>query len=482
MTRLRRPRLGSPLEDSTRGRIDGLDGREPAPPSASLASPAMALDPEGSDWPWVVAARAGRASAEERARFRAALREADLDRGRVVVETCHRVELYGIGAPRAADVAATLPWRGLDVVLGPAAARHVLRLAAGLESVVLGEEQVLGQVREAHAAARRRAPLDPRLDRLFQIALRVGRAARADGRPTTDGLARRAAAVLSRRLGGSHGRLDGRRILVVGAGTMGRLLALAVLRAGAEPTVASRDPARARALLEATAVSGEALDLEAAAARWWEGRVDGVLVALAGPWLEAARHDGERVPEREEGDSELGPEDGLAGEPQRRLGAPSPARKRLAPVVDLSAPSALPGSLRERLGRDFVGIDDLAAGSAVRETLTEAGVSSARAVPTAERVFRDRAEALVSEGLAAYRSWLVARAAGEAIRALQVRAEGIRAAEVEALFRRLPDLDPREQDLVRLHTRRIVARLLHPILRDLRAGDGAEMVRRLLDR
>ncbi|HWP64168.1 MAG TPA: NAD(P)-binding domain-containing protein [Candidatus Binatia bacterium] len=441
MAELRRPRFDSPLASATVS-------------ESGLAAPHSVLRREGrsrrdgSDWPWVVAARAGRATAEERARFLGRIQEGGLDRGRVVVATCHRVELFGIGEPPEPETAAGFPWRGLEVGRGPDAARHALRLAVGLESVVLGEEQVLGQVREAHAAARRRGPLDPRLDRLFQIALRVGRAARADGRPTTDGLARRAVAALAHRLGSPDGRLGGRRILVVGAGTMGRLLAVGVLRAGAELILASRHPARARALLEAVESRGEALDLEGAAVRWSEGRLDGVLVALAGPWPVSARE-------------------------IDRAGGP----RRLAPVVDLSAPSALPEGLRKRLGRGFIGIDDLAEESG-DATPVGAGDSAGPADPTAERVFRDRAEALVSEGLAAYRSWLVARAAGETIRALQDEAEAIRLAELEALFRRLPDLDPRARDLINLHSRRTVARLLHPLVRELRGGDPGDGARK----
>ncbi|GIW19802.1 MAG: hypothetical protein KatS3mg065_0098 [Chloroflexota bacterium] len=447
MADLRRPRFDSPLAPAAAS-VTGLAA------SRSVLGREGRSRRDGSDWPWVVAARAGRATAEERARFLGRIQEGGLDRGRVVVATCHRVELFGIGEPPEPEIAAGFPWRGLEVGRGPEAARHALRLAVGLESVVLGEEQVLGQVREALAAARRRGPLDPRLDRLFQIALRIGRAARADGRRTTDGLARRAVAALARRLGSSDGRLSGRRILVVGTGTMGRLLAVGVLRAGAELILASRHPARARALLEAVEARGEALDLEGAAVRWSEGRLDGVLVALAGPWTAIAR---ETATDRE----------------VDRGGGPG----RLAPVVDLSAPSALPEGLQKRLGRGFIGIDDLAEESG-DATPPGAGDSAGPAELTAERAFRDRAEALVSEGLAAYRSWLMARAAGETIRALQDEAEAIRLAELEALFRRLPDLDPRARDLINLHSRRTVARLLHPLVRELRGGDPGDGARK----
>jgi len=425
----------------------------PLPPPAGEESAAArdrtddvpsAMAPPGGDWPWVVAATAGRVPAEERARFLAALRERGLDQGRIVLSTCHRVEWYGIGDPPDPPTGPSEPGRRLVVRLGPDAARHVLRLAAGLESAVLGEDQILGQVRDAHRAARRDGGLDPRLDRLFQIAFRVGRAARAAGRPTTDGLARRAVLALAERLAADAGQADtplaGRLVLVVGAGSMGRLLALAAARAGARLVVASRHPERARHLLRAIDVPGEAADLEGAAGRWRDGRVDGVLVALAGPWPELA----------------------LAG--------PAPMGP---PIVDLSAPSAVPTATRRALGPRFVGIDDLGPRPA-------GGLDSA-ALTAAELAYRDRAEALVSEGLVEYRRWIVARHAAATIRSLEARAEAIRMAELESLFRRLPDLGPRERDLVALHARRIVARLLHPTIRRLRTGEGFEAGRGLLE-
>lgn len=400
-----------------------------------------------SDWPWVVAAVAGRASADERARFLTAIRDAELERGRLVIATCHRVELHGIGERPKPDAAAAFPWRNLRVLVGPDAARHVLRLAAGLESAVLGEEQILGQVRDAHRLARQLGPLDPRLDRLFQIALRVGRAARAVGRPTTDGLARRAVLALAERLAVGDRSLEGRTVLVVGAGTMGRLLALAAARAGATLLLASRHPVRAGALFRTIDGPGEVLDLAAAAGCWKRGTVDGVVVALGGPWSELG--------------AVAGSEDETAGAPADVFDAP--------PIVDLSAPSAVPESIRRRLGARFVGIDDLADRSrGWAAGLWPAGVAAG---PTSDELaYRDRAEALVSEGLSEYRTWLVARLAGAAIRSLEAEAEAIWAAEVEALFRRLPDLGPRERDLVSLHARRIVARLLHPTIRRLRTG------------
>jgi glutamyl-tRNA reductase len=251
--------------------------------------------------PWVLAVDAAEAPVEERARFHAEA-EAMLEfhAGWALLTTCHRVELYGIGpVPR---------WPGVSTLRGRPAARRLLRVAAGLESAVPGEDEVLRQVRDALAAARRRG-VDERLARLFEVAIATGRKARAGRRPAGPGLAAQALAWLDTRVS-----IARRPVLVAGTGSMGTALARAAAEAGAVVTVAGRDPARA------------GVDLVAGAAA--APRSAAVAVALAVPW------------------QELG---GLAG--------------RLPPVADLSSPPAVPEPVRAALGGDFLGIDALYARS-----------------------------------------------------------------------------------------------------------------------
>jgi glutamyl-tRNA reductase len=247
--------------------------------------------------PWVLAAAAAEVPVEDRAHFQAeAQAMLEFHPGWALLVTCHRVELYGMGpAPR---------WPDLLALHGRPAARRLLRVAAGLESTVPGENEVLRQVRDALAAARGRG-VDERLARLFELAIATGRRARAGGRLQEPGLAVRAVAWLEGRV-----VLARRPIVVAGTGLMGTALARAAADAGAVVTVAGRDTTRAR------------VDLAAGAAA--APRAAAVAVALSGPWQELASHAGE-----------------------------------LPPVADLSSPPAVPETVRTALGRDFLGIDGL---------------------------------------------------------------------------------------------------------------------------
>jgi len=252
--------------------------------------------------PWALVAQAGEVDVGARSRLESALEElVAFHRHWAMLATCHRVEAYGFGhGPSLAGM------RALD---GEAAVRHLFRVASGLESAVVGETEILGQVRDALVRARERGT-DERLARLFESAIATGRTARAMPLPARDGLAERAVGWLDRRA-----PLAGRPVLVVGTGAMGTSLATAATTLGGLVTVAGRRPERA------------ALDLRAAAHRAPD--MAAVAVALRGEWVELA----------------------AAAEA-------APAR-RLPPLADLSAPPAVPARVRLALGPDFLGIDEL---------------------------------------------------------------------------------------------------------------------------
>jgi glutamyl-tRNA reductase len=258
---------------------------------------------------WVMAVQAGAAGPSERDRLARSLE------GRVpshpdwiLLSTCHRVELYGFGALPDLD-------DGLHLQTGDRAVRHLVRVAAGLESAIVGEDEVLHQVREALSGARAARPLDSRLQRLFETAIAAGRRARAGRTAASGNLAQSAVAWLQQK-----SNLKGSPVLVVGAGRMGSALAHSARLAGAEVTIASRDAARADRL--AHVYGGRGTDLAGGAEL--APKSSAVAVALAGAWDEF-----------------------------------QPAQGQLPPIADISAPSAVSAAVRAKLNGGYLGIDDL---------------------------------------------------------------------------------------------------------------------------
>jgi glutamyl-tRNA reductase len=224
------------------------------------------------------------------------------DLGRVRLATCHRLELYVEGADVPQAIETWRRWLGLSRVelaaLGDGlairkdgdAGRHLLRVAAGLESVVLGEDQIQGQVREAYRQACAAKEPGPLLHRLFHAAFRAGKRARGETTLKQGGrsLAGCGVGFLAHHLDG----LTGKTFLVVGTGEMGTLAATRLKERGAgRLLLANRTWSRAEAL--ATELGAEALPWAWRAAAFAE--VDGAICAchaqepiVRAEWLRAA--------------------------------------------------------------------------------------------------------------------------------------------------------------------------------------------------
>jgi glutamyl-tRNA reductase len=259
--------------------------------------------------PWTLTAAANEVDASNRATFATEmLRWIDAGGVGVALITCHRAELYGFDPPPALEAPRFLT--------GDGATAHLMRVACGLESVIVGEDEVLRQVREALRRAADRPGLDHRLRRLFETAIAAGRRARSGRTESSGNLAQNAVAWLR-----DKSDVSGRTVMVVGAGRMGAALAHSARRAGAQITIASRDGRRASRL--AHEYAGNGVDLRAGAEL--AGQAAGVAVALGGPWTEL--------------------------EPTAAHGLP--------PIVDISAPSAVSDAVRVRMNGSFLGIDDL---------------------------------------------------------------------------------------------------------------------------
>ena len=338
----------------------------------------------------------------------------------IIVHTCHRVELYVALDAFGSGELPELPPGGKRLE-DAAAARHLISVACGLQSAVLGEDQILHQVRETFALRHAERALNPVLDRLFQVALTAGRrshdwfggAKRSLGDAALNEIAQRA------------GALKDQAILVVGAGSMGRLTAQAAVRHEAQVTVTSRTAERAVCL--AHDVGGRAI----------AGDVDGtlppvvgVVVALSGPWKVQAL-DAQRLVD--------------SG----------------ATVVDLSSPPSVPESLQTLLGERFISIDDLAWGP---QTELPGGL-------------RGRLEQLVSGSGREYCQWLLARDSTPAIQAMSEAADGRRLSELEWLYRRLPNLSEQERALIDQMSHRLVRGILHAPKSALRHDESGDLSR-----
>ncbi|MDP4013986.1 MAG: hypothetical protein U0990_08515 [Candidatus Nanopelagicales bacterium] len=374
--------------------------------SIQLAPSAEQLSCRGAQ-PVVVramVARAGRVSSVARERFAADFSACSPDGRALLVRTCHRVEVYFAAG---ADGIERLPEppAGCEHLMDVEAVRHLISVACGLDSAVLGEDAVLHQIREAYTSRCREVALDPALDRLFQVALRAGRSARSwlpGPRPSLGDAALDEIESVS-------GNLTGKHVLVVGAGTMGRLAARAAAARGARVFVANRTRGRAEAL--ARAVGGDTAD--------WTGSpppqpLAGVVVAIAGTWTAA-----------------------LDMAPLVTAGG--------TVIVDLSSPPAMPMSLQLQLGGRCVSIDDLAW----------------RRQASLPESLLTRIDALVHESGHSYCRWLRTRDSGSTMVALAETVEERCTAELEWLVRRLGDSQVGDGELIRQASHRLTASILH---------------------
>ncbi len=349
----------------------------------------------------------------ERERFGAEAREWSAHHAGFVFETCHRVEAYAVVHEGEALGACQIPDGGRLHVDG-AVVRHAIAVAVGRDSVVVGEDQVLHQLREAVTIARGNGTLDPILERLFTFALRAGRRARSWRQGGAPSLADLAIRSIERRAG----PLRGRGLLVVGSGQMGALAARAGLAVGATVSIASRTATRAEAL--AVRLGGRAVPFDPGGAL---AEVAGVVVALRGRW-------------------------GLSSKTDEELLAST------AIVVDLSVPSALAEGLAVSLGQRLVSADALALGEDACQIALGDGLMA-------------RLETLIDSTAAEFLTWFAAHDRRETAHALTARANSDRQAELAELWRRLPQLDSEARHVIEGMSRHLAARLLREPLERL---------------
>jgi len=366
----------------------------------------------------------------------------------IVLATCNRVEVFAevdrfhggvteVSRVLARQAGATVEELSPYVTIHyeDQAVAHLFTVAAGLDSMVVGETQVLGQLRNAYALAREQGTVGRAMHPVAQRALRVGKRVHSETGIDTAG-----ASLVSVSLDRAEeriGSLEGRPVLVVGAGSMGALAATTLARRGATVTVSSRTPAHAARL--AASVEGRVAELADLPA---EVAAADVLVTCTGARGLVV---GTEV---------------VARAMQSRIGAARPDRPLV--VIDLALPRDVDPGVA---GLPGVHVVDLAllqgerSGALLQGERGAAGDTSGASPVAADDVAA--AHALIEAETALLRAERQAAAVAPTVSALRSQAAEVVDAELLRLSTRVPDLDARARTEVARTVRRVVDKLLH---------------------
>lgn len=347
----------------------------------------------------------------------------------VILSTCNRVEVYGVadvpGEARALAFRRLGQHRGLDLSQvepllytksGAEAVLHCFRVAASLDSMLLGEPQILGQVKDAFALAQNCQAVGPLLHHLWTQAFAVAKKVRTETELARHAVSVSYAAVeLARKI---FGTLEGKAVLLIGAGKMGELAAKQLVDQGAFPIyVTNRTWARAQEM--ARALSGTAVPFDA----WAEtlATVDIVITSTGATEPIVRRADVERC---------------LQGRRSRPLF-----------FIDIGVPRDVEPGVNELEAVFCYDIDDLrqVVESNLRERLREA----------------QKAEALVEREVAKFTARAQDLEVVPTIVSLRERLEAIRRGEVEKAYGILPNADAQTRRAIEAMSQAIVNKILH---------------------
>ncbi|TNY38910.1 glutamyl-tRNA reductase [Thermomonospora catenispora] len=360
----------------------------------------------------------------------------------LIVSTCNRVEVYAVVdkfhggvsdiselLARHAGVQLEELSRHLYVHYEDRAVQHAFSVACGLDSMVVGESQILGQMRQAFRLAQAEGTIGRGLHELIQQALRVGKRAHAE-----TGVDKAGASLVSVGLAVAEehlGELSGKRALVVGAGAMSGLAVATLDRAGiGEIVVANRTFERARRLADGARAPARAIELADLNGALAEADLVVSCTGATGLVITA-----EQVPPAE----------------QRRF------------FLDLALPHDIDRAVGELPGVSLAGLDDLRTAEEATQAL------GPRAVEAVRRIVADEVAAFLSAARAA--------AVAPTVVALRSKAAQVVDAELARLAGRLPGLDERDRAEIAQTVRRVVDKLLHaPTVRvkQLAAAPGGD--------
>ena len=366
-----------------------------------------------------------------------ALSEYSAVRESVIVSTCNRLEIYAdvdayeLGIAQLKEFLTT--YRAMRVedfdkylytMLGGEAVQQLYRVAAGLDSMLVGEPQIVNQVKEALRIANEAATIGPHLGRLFRTALQTGKRARPETRIGRDVVSLGAAAV---ELATAHCEMCTTNCVVVGAGKMGTAAAKHLHASGAASiTIVNRTLRRAQTL--AKQVGAQALPLSALPQMLEHANL--VISAVgSGKFLITAPM--------------------LASIKNRRSDLL---------LIDIGVPRDIEPAAAE-LGHGVMvySLEDL-------RDVVERSLEARRAeIP--------KVEAIIEEQVEDYLRWYRSRSVAPMIASLREQAEAIRSGEIRKLFARLPELDRRQREMVIAASMTIINKLLHEPVTKLRAND-----------
>jgi len=371
----------------------------------------------------------------------------------VLLATCNRTEVYTASSGEAgAFVRAWLTVRsGLDVgVLWPHiydragrdAVLHLCRVAAGVDSQVVGESEILGQVKAAAKAAKAAATLGPELDKMLAAAIAAGKRARSETGISRGAFSIGRCAVDTAR--SVFGTLQGRAIFILGAGKIAESTARHLRAQGAAPIlVANRTHSRAQEL--AQQLGGRALRYDQLAEALVEADI--VISSTSAPHFVLLREH-------------------VAEAMSRRQG-------RGLFLIDIAVPRDIDPQVTAVEGVHLYDIDDLGGG------VEAAAAGRAAEVASAEEIAREAAEE--------FWQWLTAREAVPLLAALRDHFEDARQDQLAKYAARIARLQPSERKLVEEVTRSLVKRLLHEPTVNLKSelargnGNAADAIARVYD-
>jgi glutamyl-tRNA reductase len=312
------------------------------------------------------------------------------------------------------------------------AVRHLFRVASSLDSMVVGEPQILGQVKESYTVAREVGAVSTTLEGLLQRAFTVAKRVRSETEIGSASVSIASVAVdLARKIFGS---LHGKTVLLVGAGEMSELAARHLIQHGAANLIiTNRTQARAERLaaeLRRPSCRAEVLPFEELYAQ--ADRADIVISSTGAPQKIFGRSHGQHMLQRR--------------------------RNRPMFFIDIAVPRDIDPRMNEVEGCFVYDIDDLQ-----QVAQTNLADRSREA---------EQAESIIAKEVDKYQQRLSARDSVPAILALQQQAENIREAELARSAKRLGNLTSDQQAAVEALTRSLTAKLLHPQLVALRRANA----------